>query len=569
MNRNVESHFALTAGIDIQRSTFDRSQDVKFTFDVGQCIPFYVDECLPGDTHKITTSKVVRLQTLLTPVMDNIYLDTYYFFVPYRLVWQHWREFMGENTQSAWLPQVEYTIPQMRCYYYNTPDNIEMDMRVKPGDFADYMGVPVNVPLSKGTATSTADAVTAGEYFEFSALPYRAYVLIWNEWFRDENLQDPKNFSTGDANQRMPTGQERNGVEYVYRAGKYHDYFTSALPSPLKAAGPVLAPIESSNSVGIPVGSKDTDHNFSTARMHLFSGSNKYLYSNQQFTSTNSNNYYAPILGNNSSTDPNPLNLYGDVSSLGINIMSLRNAFQVQKFLERDARAGTRYTEIIKGHFNVNSPDSRLQRPEYLGGNRIPISIHQITNQSQGENDFLGDLGAMSLTTDRNEDFTYSCTEHGVIIGICVARYDHSYPQGLERFWSRKTRYDFYWPEFAHLSEMAILNQEIYAQGIKSDDEAVFGYQEAYGDYRYKPNRVAGEMRPGISNTLASWHFADNYVRLPTLSDAWIKENKTNVDRTLAVTSAVANQCFADFYIQNYTTRPMPVRSIPGLADHF
>ena len=227
----------------------------------------------------------------------------------------------------------------------------------------------------------------------------------------------------------------------------------------------------------------------------------------------------------------------------------------------------TRYIEIIKSHFGVDSPDARMQRPEYLGGNRIPISIHQITNQSQGESDFLGDLGAMSLTTDKHNDFTKSFTEHGFIIGLCVARYDHSYPQGLERMWSRKNRFDYYWPVFANLGEQAVLKKEICLKADSSDN-AAFGYQERWAEYRYKPNRVAGEMRPGISNTLDSWHFADNYSSVPSLSDDWIREDKTNVDRTLAVTSLVSNQLFADIYVKNYTTRPMPLYSIPGLIDH-
>ena len=248
-------------------------------------------------------------------------------------------------------------------------------------------------------------------------------------------------------------------------------------------------------------------------------------------------------------------------------INDLRYAFQLQKLYERDARGGTRYIEIIRSHFGVDSPDARMQRPEYLGGNRIPISIHQITNQSQGENEFLGDLGAMSLTTDKNSDFVKSFTEHGFVIGLCCARYDHSYPQGLERFWSRKTRFDYYWPVFANLGEQAILKKEIYLTGLDSDND-VFGYQERWAEYRYKPNRVAGEMRPGIDNTLDSWHFADYYESVPYLSDAWIREDKTNVDRTLAVTSQLANQLFADIYIQNETTRPMPLYSIPGLVDH-
>lgn len=547
MNRNVESYFSTVPSLDIDRSSFDRSQDIKFSFNVGSFVPFFVDEVLPGDTFSVSTSKVVRLQTLLTPVMDNIYLDTYFFFVPNRLVWTHWKDFMGENTQSAWLPEVTYSIPQLQTGHMFDPNTYTKD-GYPVGSMEDYLGIPPLVDLS------------------VSALPFRAVQLIYNEWFRDENLQDPINIYFGDqvTTHAFDDDMFEDGADkQLYKVNKYHDYFTSALPAPLKGE-PVLAPVSGSGNV-ITGNTFDVQGNNGLSLQAVTSSSSfgvsiapvKDVYDTDRdaWIRTQSS-YYAPN------------NLYVDTNNLGINIMQLRNAFQVQKLLERDSRSGTRYTELIRGHFGVSSPDSRLQRPEYLGGNRVPISIHQITNQSQGEQDFLGDLGAMSLTTDRNDDFTYSATEHGHIIGIVCARYDHSYPQGLERMWSRKTRFDYYWPEFAHLSEMAILNKEIFAQGT-SEDEEVFGYQEAWADYRYKPNRVASEMRPGISNSLASWHFADYYEELPKLSEDWIAEDKTNVDRTLAVTSSLANQIFCDVYVKNISTRPMPVRSIPGMADHF
>lgn len=549
MNRNVESYFSTVPSADISRSSFDRSQDVKMSFNVGNLVPFYVDEVLPGDTFSIETSKVVRLQTLLTPVMDNIYLDTYFFFVPNRLVWTHWREFMGENTKSAWLPDVEYSIPQITCGHVYDPNTY-----TKPGfpvgSTFDFMGVPVGVDLS------------------INALPFRAYQLIFNEWFRDENLQDPENIYLGDALSYSVYTDDEFEPPYSdarFPVAKYHDYFTSCLPAPLKGE-PVLAPLDTGKNVNMfSSGIREVDY-----LRQSNSGDNEGLVrSGISGTSWITGNGNAQFYGLTESQITNSaVGIMG--TNLGINIMQLRNAFQVQKLLERDARSGTRYTEIIKGHFGVTSPDSRLQRPEYLGGNRIPISIHQITNQSQGADGegFLGDLGAMSLTTDRNHDVSQSFTEHGYIIGCCCARYDHSYPQGLERLWSRKTRFDFYWPEFAHLSEQAVLNKEIFAQGTSVDNE-VFGYQEAWADYRYKPNKVTSEMRPGISNSLASWHFADYYESQPFLSASWIKEDKTNVDRTLAVTSRLAHQIFCDIYIHNITTRPMPVRSIPGMADHF
>lgn len=549
MNRNVESYFSTVPSAHIQRSSFDRSQNLKFTGYVGDLIPFFWDECLPGDVFNIETSKVVRLQTLLTPVMDNLYMDVYYFFVPNRLVWTHWKDFMGENTQSAWLPEVTYSIPQLQTGHMF--DSTTYTIAGFPvGSMEDYLGIPPLVDLS------------------VSALPFRAVQLIYNEWFRDENLQDPINIYFGDTVTTHAFTDEmfEDGADkQLYKVNKYHDYFTSALPAPLKGE-PVLAPV--SGSAPVVTGSPFDVSGNENLILYNKNNSGSTALRNAGVTTTGGNNVNVLQVTDVNSGYYVPSNLYADSGALGINIMQLRNAFQVQKLLERDARSGTRYTEIIRGHFGVTSPDSRLQRPEYLGGNRIPISIHQITNQSQGEQDFLGDLGAMSLTTDRNDDFNYSATEHGHIIGIVCARYDHSYPQGLERMWSRKTRFDYYWPEFAHLSEMAILNKEIYAQGTSEDDE-VFGYQEAWADYRYKPNRVASEMRPGISNSLASWHFADYYEELPKLSEDWIAEDKTNVDRTLAVTSSLANQIFCDVYVKNISTRPMPVRSIPGMADHF
>lgn len=575
MNRNVESHFSMLPSAEISRSRFDRSQDVKFTFNVGDIIPFFVDEVLPGDTFDITTSKVVRMQTLLTPVMDNIYLDTYFFFVPNRLVWTHWRELMGENRSSAWLPSVEYSVPQINLHGSSVQTTLS---KVKSGDILDYMGVPVGVGTDYVDGTETFASV--------NALPLRAYWMIFNEWFRDENLTDPVNWSDSDSNQNI-SDLVNNYLDKPAKAAKYHDYFTSCLPAPQK--GPsvsVPAGFNVNVGPGWPVKPQgynilpDTGTSFPATQIRALDGTFlknsgsidiKYLKS-QRGNSENNTLFNAPNDSAGTSFAPvyfsnlfaSPAN--NQITGLGIDINDMRYAFQLQKLYERDARGGTRYIEIIKSHFNVDSPDARMQRPEYLGGNRIPISIHQITNQSQGESDFLGDLGAMSLTTDKHSDFVKSFTEHGFVIGLCVARYDHSYPQGLERMWTRKGRFDYYWPVFANLGEQAVMKSEIYLDPEHLDD--VFGYQERWAEYRYKPNRVAGEMRPGISNTLDSWHFADYYESQPSLSDSWIREDKTNVDRTLAVTSSVSNQLFADIYIKNYTTRPMPLYSIPGLIDH-
>lgn len=575
MNRNVESRFSMLPGADIQRSRFDRSQDVKFTFNVGDLIPFYVDEVLPGDTFEVTTSKVVRLQTLLTPVMDNIYLDTYFFFVPNRIIWDHWKNFMGES-EKAWLPEVEYSVPTIGLQ----DDLVEGDGAIKTGDTLDYMGVPIGV----------STAADSGKVIPVSALPLRAYISIYNSWFRDENLIDPVNLYTGDTSYRYNYFVTRN-LHKPFKAAKYHDYFTSALPSRAKIAslgspfeaGSVGVPVYGYGSSGtglLPVVTGDTVHDGSGYALHVVGGANNIYAGNvswqatqQLYASKNEDNIRQISEGTASPYYLEPDNLYaqfgGTSGMLGLfDIVTLRYAFQVQKFYEALARSGSRYTEILEGLFSVKSPDARLQRPEYLGGNRIPISIHQITNQSQGENDFLGDLGAMSLTTDKHGDFTKSFVEHGFVIGVCVARYDHSYPQGLERFWFKRNKFDFYFPQFANISERSVLGGEIYLSADPDESNGVFGFQEAWSEYRYKPNKVMGEMRPGIPNTLDSWHFADYYESMPQLSQEWIEEDKTNVDRTLAVTSSVSNQLFADIYIQNFSTRPMPIYSIPGLADH-
>lgn len=559
MNRNVESHFALNpTRIDLSRSTFDRSSSVKTSFNAGDIVPFYLDEVLPGDTFSIKTNKVVRMQALLTPVMDNIYLDTYYFFVPNRLTWNHWKQFNGENTESAWIPETEYEVPQITAPAGGW----------SVGTIADYFGLPTGV---------------AG--ISVSALPFRAYALVMNEWFRDQNLQDPLNIPLDDATvQGVNTGTfvtdvAKGGLPYV--AAKYHDYFTSCLPSPQK--GPdVTIPVSTGANLPVmslsdlvsgtqqplqfaPVGTWPSK----TARGYILgvnygesgSGSNSGPLALKE-------DAYSNFEANPSGVYPTNLWAVNDGAVSAATINQLRMAFQIQKLYEKDARGGTRYIEILKSHFGVTSPDARLQRPEYLGGNRVPINVNQIVQQSQStEQSPQGTPVGLSLTTDSHGDFSKSFTEHGFVIGVMVARYDHTYQQGIDRMWSRKDRFDYYWPVFANIGEQAVLNKEIYAQGTDKDSE-VFGYQEAWADYRYKPNRVTGEMRSAYAQSLDVWHLGDDYSTLPSLSDSWIREDKNNIDRVLAVSSKVSNQFFADIYVQNRTTRPMPMYSIPGLIDH-
>lgn len=583
MNRNVESHFSQLPAAEIQRSTFDRSSSYKTSFNVGDLIPFYVDEVLPGDTFDITTAKVVRSQTMLTPVMDNIYLDSYYFYVPNRLVWKHWKEFCGENTQGAWAPTVEYTIPTIA-----PPEG-----GFATGTIADYMGLPVGVTWD------------ASDDLAPSALPFRAYALICNEFFRDQNVSDPLLIPLDDANQTgVNTGNYVSDVAnggLPFKAAKYRDYFSSALPAPQKGES-VGVPINFGNGGHLPVSTLGTFNNrasnvfpmtfgevrsalaedypsFSVERTML-SGATTTNNAGVGLTSTSANSYNVkpyPIeyMGENPSINNmtaylTPLNLgvkEGD-ADLTFNVNELRLAFAYQRFLESLARSGSRYTELLLGLFGVHSPDARLQRPEYLGGNRVPVNVNEVTNTAQSEQDFLGDLAAKSQTGDVNHDFVKSFTEHGYIIGVMVARYDHSYAQGLQKFWTRKTFTDFYNPKFAHLGEVPIYQAEIYADG-NFTKERIFGYQEIWADYRYRPNMVTGEMRPGVANSLDFWHLADYYDEVPTLSDGWIREDKTNVDRVLAVTSSVSNQFWADIYIQNKCTRCMPMYSVPGLIDHF
>lgn len=559
MNRNAESHFALNpTRIDMSRSTFDRSASVKTSFNAGDIVPFFCEEVLPGDTFNVRSSKVVRMQTLLTPLMDNVYLDTYYYFVPNRLVWSHWKEFNGENTESAWIPQTEYSVPQI------TAPVGGWDV----GTLADYFGLPVKV---------------AG--ISVSALPFRAYALVMNEWFRDQNLQDPLVVPVDDATvQGVNTGTfvtdvAKGGRPYI--AAKYHDYFTSCLPSPQKGPDVTLSvasqgdlPVVAKTGVFVPsslaLGSLNFKADSSSLGTHpVFSSvGTSGSVTKGEFLVDKTVSYTFP--SDAASVSPNNLWAVNSGNAIVATINQLRMAFQIQKLYERDARGGTRYIEVLKSHFGVTSPDARLQRPEYLGGNRVPINVNQVIQQSgtgSGADTPQGTVVGMSQTTDTNHDFIKSFTEHGYIIGVMVARYDHTYQQGIERHWSRKTRFDYYWPVFANIGEQAVLNKEIFAQGNDKDSE-VFGYQEAWSDYRYKPNRVTGEMRSVYDKSLDVWHLADDYTSLPSLSDSWIREDKNTIDRVLAVTSAVSNQFFADIYVQNRATRPMPMYSIPGLIDH-
>ena len=515
--------FSMIPSTNIQRSVFDRSHGYKTTLDAGLLVPFFVDEVLPGDTFNLSVSMLARLATPIVPFMDNVWIDTQFFFVPNRLVWDHWEEFNGASKKG--IQETKYQIPQFKA------------TNVQNGSVWDYFGLPtiVNKQLS------------------VSALPFRAYQLIYNEWYRDENLiselQDLK-YDDADVN-----------LSYAYlplRRGKRHDYFTSALPWPQKGPG-----VEISIGGNAPVSFANLSYPTWEAVLGSASGAIKTTSDDgiliQPAGSTPSNSYLKwKSLGFTATAD------LSTVTPISIN--DLRQAFQVQRLYERDARGGTRYTEILRSHFNVISPDARLQRPEYLGGSSTRVDISQVAQTSSSDTTTpQGNLAAFGIAGDRFHGFTKSFVEHGYIIGIVSIRADLTYQQGINRMWSRKNRFDFYWPSLAHLGEQAILNKEIYAQGT-ADDDNVFGYQERYAEYRYKPSQITGKLRSTDPQSLDVWHLAQKFESLPTLNQTFIEEHPP-IDRVIAVQDEP--QFILDCYFKLKTARPMPVYGTPGLIDHF
>lgn len=603
MNRNTQSRFSFAPQSTIKRSIFDRSFQHKTTGNVGDLIPFFVDEVLPNDTFVVDTAFVARMTTPIKPVMDNAYIDIFYFAVPCRLLWNHWKEFHGENNESPWADETEYTIPQLTAPAGGW----------QKGTIADYMGIPINV-----------------ENISVNALPFRAYALIWNEWFRDQNVQEPCVVSKDDATNAgtnaeasaNPANAELGGMPC--KVNKFHDYFTSALPEPQKGdpvsiglagqadvipqhpsythaffpvvpvanykhtvtgAGLSQGPFTFDSDLATVPNIEDNDERviFTLTEQALGGTAGNFGFSNPGSISTfavepgfgnavGTNTYSNTVKGWNlymhyNSNGSN--RLVADLSQVAaVTINELRLAFATQRLLERDARGGTRYTEVLQAHFGVTSPDARLQRPEYLGGKRVPVNMNQVLQMSaSSENSPQGNTAAYSLTSDVSSSFTYSATEHCYILGLACVRTDHSYQQGIERMFSRKRRFDFYYPALANIGETAILNKEIYAQGKSADNQA-FGYQEAWAEYRYKPNRISGAFRSQYDQSLDIWHYGDDYSQLPTLSASWMAETTANVDRTLSVPSATEDQMIFDFAIKLKCTRPMPIYSVPGLIDH-
>lgn len=546
------------------RSKFDRSHQLLTTINEGDLVPIYCDEVLPGDTAKVRLNGLIRMSTPIYPVMDNCYMDTYFFFVPCRLLWNHWENMFGENDTNYWEEKTEYSTPT--CTIGGTSG-------LSNGSIGDYFGLPTEI----------------NNEIKVNALPARAYAMIYNEWFRDENLEAPlmlgykktdnaegekdaKQYSNTPVN--APEATVNNIEARLYargpaKAGKFHDYFTSCLPSPLKADA-----VEISLTGNAPVGMyKNTE----LTEYGTVGGKNS-IYFNQKpidsyipgLTNANSGQRVSQIAGSSSKSEH-----VGDVAYLGadlsgvsaISIQDLRMSIALQHIFEADARNGTRYREFLSGTWGVTSPDSRLQIPEYIGGQRIAINVNQVVQTSQTDpttGQALGNTAAYSLTTCSKQMVDYAATEYGYIIGLAVVRVEHSYQQGLATKWTRGGRFTYYDPRLAALGEQPVYNREIYAQGTPEDDE-IFGYQEAWADYRYKPSYVTGEMRSNYKTSLDAWHYADDYDKVPRLSAEWIQEGQKNIDRTIAVTSAKSHQFLCDFYFTEDWYREMPIYSIPGI----
>lgn len=561
MNRNSEQHYNQIPHAEIRRSRFKRDFSVLTTIIEGDLVPIYVDEVLPGDTFKIDVNGLVRMSTPLYPVMDNCNMDIFFFFVPCRLLWDHFVNMMGQNDKSFWAENTEYTTPKIK----------NSDGKGWPvGSIADYMGIPTEV---------------GG--LEVNRMPFTAYAKIWNEWFRDENVQQPVEVDTSDvetffneAEMDSPLGSAKRGGRLL-KVCKHKDYFTSSLPQPQKG-----------QSVPLPLTGNAALRAYTTPELNEIKVGTGYFnneyntgivnHTNISFTkqgakfslNKNNNGNTAPESGGQylqtmSQDDANFIDTWvgTDLSAVtATTINELRNAIAVQHILERDARTGTRYKEILKGAWGVTSPDARLDRSEYIGGYRMPININQvIQTSSTNTTSPQGNTAAYSMSTMSKHMCTYSATEHGYVLGLCCVRVDHSYQQGLSRMWTRSTRFSYYDPMLANLGEQPVLNKEIYAQG-NAQDEEVFGYQEAWADYKYRTNMVTSEMRSTYAQSLDAWHYADHYTSLPTLSNDWIKEGTENIARTLAVEDTNHSyQFICNFYFDQTWTRPMPIYNVPGL----
>lgn len=522
----MKHKFSEVPRVEIPRSKFDRSHGVKTSFDGGNLVPFLVDECLPGDTFKVNVTGFARLATPTYPVMDNMIMDTFFFAVPMRLVWDNWQKFCGEQVDPG--DSIAYTIPIIDDL--QNPNNETI---------WDYFGLPTKI----------------NAIYEFSALPLRAYNLIWNEWFRDQNLQDSVTVNTDN-------GPDTEADYEVLKRGKRHDYFTSCLPWTQKGDAVTMSLGETAPVLGI--GKHDTTYNYTNKVVYESDGSQNTHAKSAIIHggATPADNHYVE----QNPSDTNYPWIRADLSqATGPTINELREAIQIQRLLEKDARSGTRYTEIVQSHFGVTSPDGRLQRPEYLGGGSTPVLVKPVARTDSSP----GVLGALGTATFNNHGFVKSFTEHCIIIGLVNVRADLTYQEGLDRMWSRQTRYDFYWPSLSHLGEQAVLNQEIYIDatmiGAGTEDD-VFGYQERYAEYRYKPSKITGKFRSNDSASLDAWHLGIEFGSLPTLDADFIEDNPP-IDRVIA--TPTEPHFIFDSHINMECVRPMPTYAVPGLMDHF